>query len=478
MDKPTLPQAPSDVATDNSTPASPPPTPPAPPKKVLKFSSIQQKMQAACEHFNTRYVFVRDIASIASIPTPQNPTPILYSPGTFMNSLYPHHRIEGRTIAREWVRWIDRREVHKLDYRPGQSQFHLGNLNTWLPSPVKPLKGDLTRWNAYLDHLFASDPTYREWFLHWLAYPLQHPGAKLHTAVVFWSTATATGKSTLGYIIGRLYGLSNFSEITDANLHDKFNYWAAGRQFIMGEEIKGSNSQKNADYLKSLITRKTVIVNTKNTPHYELPDCLNYYFTSNHSEAFYLEASDRRFFVHELGPTRFDPYYAKNEFQPWLEDGGYAAILYHLLNEIDLSKPILGGNSITSELAPFNPYSAAPQSHSREDMIEAGKSEAEVWIDYLQEAPSEALGGHEWALANSTELYVVFCEVCPRSKLPEKSFRNLIKRRLPLAYNGNQVRFPSGRRDRLYVLDSSVDMSEWTNDNFVSRHSCERESGD
>lgn len=445
--------------------------------KTIAFpDSPTSALWNALQNLNQRYVFVRQIASIATIPTPERPRPDLYTPATFIHSLYPHLRVDNRVVAREWVRWKDRREVYALDYRPGCSQFHLGNLNTWLPSPIKPVKGDLTRWNLYLDHLFRSDSTYREWFMHWLAYPMQNPGFKLHTAVVFWSTATATGKSTLGYIIGRLYGRTNFAEITEAHLHGSFNWWAAGKQFIMGEEIKGSNSQKQADFLKSLITQKTVVINTKMTPQYELPDCINYYFTSNHEEAFYLEASDRRFFVHELGPERFDPYYAKNEFQPWLENGGYEAILYHLLNEIDLSKPILGGNSISADLAPFNPFSAAPQSGARQQMIDVGRSEAEIWLDRLADEPCAALGGRQWSLATGSELFDVYCEVKPRSKVPEKAFMNLVKKKLPLAYKGNQIRFPSGDRVRLYILDPSLDTSEWGAEQFASCHSSERES--
>jgi len=455
-----------------TAPTAPPPKAKAKQPKVLQMPAT---LAAQLENLNRKYCFIRQIATIASIPTPDHPRPDLYSPGTFVHSLYPHLRVSNMPIASAWVKWPQRREAYKLDYAPGQEQFYKGNLNTWLPSPIKPQKGNLTRWHHYLDHLFRSDPTYREWFLHWLAYPLQNPGSKMHTAVVFWSTATATGKSTLGYIMGRLYGLSNFSEINEANLHDRFNFWAVGRQFIMGEEIKGSSSRKNADYLKSLITRKTVNVNLKNTPNYEIPDCLNYYFTSNHEEAFYLESTDRRFFVHELGSERFDPFYARLEFQPWLEDGGYEAILHELLS-LDLSKPILGGNSITTEPAPFNPFSAAPNSKSRAEMINAGQDEAEMWLKSLSDTRISSLCGRDWSLATGHELYEVFCEYSKRSKIPEKAFQNTVKKVLSLAYNGNQIRLDNGDRIRLYVLNQERDMSNWTNENYVSCLSSERDS--
>lgn len=484
MDNQTVPQSPKGKGKNLAAPitatSTTSPTPPAPalvpsPPAKSNVTGISP-LQSALHDLNHKFVFIKQIASIATIPTSHNPRIDIYSPNVFGNSLLAHMRVDGRSVPRVWLQWPGRREVYSLDYIPGKAQFDSKNrsLNTWLPSPIKPQKGDLKRWNSYLDHLFKSDSTFREWFLAWLAYPLQHPGFKLHTACVFWSRATATGKSTLGYIMGKLYGDSNFSEITEGELHSSFNPWVAGKQFIMGEEIKGSSSQKNADFLKALITRKNVTVNLKHAPQYILPDTTNYYFTSNHSEAFYLDTTDRRFFVHELGSDRFDPFYAKNEFKPWLEDGGYEAILHSLLN-IDLSLPIAGGNSITPDKAPFNPYAAAPQSRARAEMIETGKSEAERWVDLLVDAPREATN-REWTMASGQELYDIFREQRKHARVPEKAFLNLIARTLPRVYGGNQIRLASGARQRYFLIDSTADYKDWTNEQIVTQLASERES--
>jgi len=110
------------------------------------------------------------------------------------------------------------------------------------------------------------------------------------TAVVFWSRVHGVGKGLVGETMCQLYGEQNYQEICTRDLYSQFNDWCACRQFIMGTEIctgsaRGERKRETADYVKSLITQPRIRVNTKFLPQYNVPDCGNYYFTSNHPDA-------------------------------------------------------------------------------------------------------------------------------------------------------------------------------------------------
>lgn len=402
---------------------------------------IPQSLEAAKRALNAEFCFIERLPGIAVIPTPDDPELHIYSRGEFIQSVCSDRIADGKNAAAAWMGWTGRRKVRNLTYAPGQPQTYQNQLNTWVPSKIKPIKGDLTLWHRYLDHLFQSDPTYRDWFIAWLAYQFQHPGVKFHSAVVFWSAETGTGKSLFGYLMAELFGAHNFAEINEAELHGSFNFWAARKQFVMGEEIKGSNAQKQADFLKSVITRKTVTINTKNTPHYTLPDCINYFFTSNRENAFMLDDTDRRFFVHRLADVKLDADYVSHTLKPWLNSGGYEAILHHLMNDIDLSLPL------ASTGRAFNPFGPAPQTKARKAMIEANRDDLESWWDDFSTSFDQT------SILSLDDMWTAFSKGHRRRESEVQFKRRLTPRLIPIR-EGNQVSLNGHKRKRLYLLTS------------------------
>ena len=414
------------------------------PKAKSKILPMPAVMLPALEAMNQEFCLVERIPGIAVIPTLSDPELHVFSRGELVQTICADRHISGTSVASEWMKWPKHNKAKRLTYAPGKPQIHEGDLNTWVPSHIKPKTGNLAFWNSYLDHVFKSDSTYRQWFIAWLAYQFQHPGTKMHSAVLFWSHQTGTGKSLFGYIMAELFGKHNFSEIGEGDLHGQFNYWATRKQFVMGEEIRGSNAQRNADALKAIITRKNVTINTKNTPHYVLPDCINYFFTSNHSDAFFLDSKDRRFFVHELSADKLDHNYVNNEFVPWLRVEGYSAILHSLL-EFDLTTPVIDSQ-------PFNPFGPAPHTRARASMIEAGKDEVDAWLDYLAISPSDTFYNTPgWKLASADELFALFVAAYPRARTTHRAFVSKLRNLCPMVRGENAVPVVEGETPkRLY----------------------------
>lgn len=287
-------------------------------------------------------------------------------------------KIEEKSAPKEWIKWPFRAEVRRIVYRPGAPQITGGSLNMWKGWGVKePKAGDVSLWHELLEHIFEGKPETRRWFERWAAYQFQHPGVKLYTAVVVWGVMTGTGKTLVAHTIMRLMGRDNAVQIKTEDLERGSNDYAENKQFVLGEEIKSSENRKSfADRLKALITQDRIRVNIKYVPVYEAEDVLNYYFTSNHPDAFVVEDNDRRFFIHEA-PAAPKPREFYRRYDKWYKSEEGAAALFDYFLNLDLGD--------------FDPHDRAPMTDSKLEMIANSKSELGRWVAILKEDPDTAL---------------------------------------------------------------------------------------
>lgn len=285
-------------------------------------------------------------------------------------------KYEIKFAAKEWIKWPSRGEVSKVIYEPGEDKITSDRcLNVWPGWGAEPTRGDVSHWIRLLDHLFAGEPEARRWFEQWCAYPIQHPGIKMYTSAVMWSRHKGNGKSLVAYTLGRIYG-DNFTEIEEQNLYESHNEWAENKQFVLGDEITSGDKRKYADKLKGMITRTKLRLNPKYVPSYEVRDCINYYFTSNHPDAFFLEDGDRRFFIHEIiNHALPDEFY--DSYDKWFKSAEGASALFGYMLELDTKG--------------FNPRGHAPVTQSKLDMIEGNRSDLDRWCSALIANPDDIL---------------------------------------------------------------------------------------
>lgn len=281
------------------------------------------------------------------------------------------------SAAGVWLKWPLRRSVRKITYAPGQPQFtHDNCYNEWKGWGCEPKRGDITPWLQLIKFIFeGAEPKFLDWFLDWCAYPLQNPGTKLFSAVIVHGRATGTGKSLIGYTLGSIYG-DNFTKVTNRQLKSNFNTWAQNRQFVLGDEISGTDKRAESDELKAVVTQEEIAINTKNIPEYTIPDCINYYFTSNHADAFFIEDKDRRYAIHEVmqdEPLSTEFY---REYDKWRRNGGPGHLFYNLLNR---------------DVSEFDPAAPAFKTAARARMVVHGRSDIGMWVADLRENPDAHL---------------------------------------------------------------------------------------
>ena len=257
---------------------------------------------------NDKYIYIENPGIVVN-----KQTMVKVNPGAFRDHLEAAKTYREQSItkdgdiaikkvaaAKAWISWPLRAGASSITYDPGKDSLVDGKLNIWPGWGCEPKKGDVGPWLALVDHLFQeTEPSAKEWFLDWCACPVQRPGLKMFTSVLFHGITHGTGKTLVGKTLGRIYG-KNYTTIKAGDLHGGFNEWAEGRQFVMGDDVAGSNKREDNDLLKTLVTQDEIRVNVKYVPSYTIPDRINYFFNSNHPDAFFLEDTDRRFFINEV----------------------------------------------------------------------------------------------------------------------------------------------------------------------------------
>lgn len=407
---------------------------------------------------NDRFVYIRNPGLVVDRRDGENKI----SPAAFKEHLEVAVQYQERQLksdgtisfkpvsaAAAWLKWPLRTEAAKLTYAPGKESFINGNMvlfNTWEGWGVQPKKGDVKPFLKLVDHIFTgAEPAAKEWFLRWCAYPFQYPGVKMFSSVVVHGIRHGTGKSLIGYTLGRIYG-KNFTELSQLDIHNKFNEWAESKQFVLGDDVTGSNKRADADFLKKMITQREIRLNPKHVRSYVVPDCINYYFTSNQPDAFFIEDDDRRFFIHEvLVGALPEEFYM--EYDLWLDTGGSAAIFDYLL-QLDL------GN--------FNPAAPAFRTSAKERMIVTGQSDLASWVRQLMATPDQVLQvgsmRAEQDLFTSKELLMFYDPDGKTGTTANGLGRELSRAGVRQICEGKPLRLSDGTQGRYYAIR---DVDQW-----------------
>lgn len=287
-------------------------------------------------------------------------------------------------ISDQWLNWGCREDLGRITYAPGESQQILNGSvstsawNVW-PGWGCERKRDDAKAQLFLhllQHLFQGSPADDlRWFTQWLAYPLQHPGYKLYTAAALFGIEQGTGKSMVGFIMGLIYG-KNFAMIKQSELEGAFTDWCENKQFVMVDDITGTDKRHIADEIKVKITQKEVKINIKYVPSFFVPDCMNILLTSNQPDSVYLEEKDRRFFIHEVfaGPMPMKQYL---EIDAAMKDGTLAPAVRDWLMRVDLTG--------------FEPNAPAPRTAAKELMTAEVRSDLGMWVHQLKLDPEHTL---------------------------------------------------------------------------------------
>jgi hypothetical protein len=437
-----------------------------------------EKFEKARELFalNEKVVYVENPGFVLRRSNLQHIRPSDFVQHVFADHTYyeevPHSkgtRIVKRKAPQEWLEWPARAHVPKVNYAPGEPEItDKGEYNTWPGWGLEPKPGDTSLFHQLLQFLTKGEEHILPWLLQWLAYPLQHPGAKMFVAVLVWSIVHGTGKSFLGYIMGDIYG-ENFVEIGSEDLFADFNVWTADKQFVMATEISSTGKRSPGDRLKQLISQERKLIKKKYIDAYPVRDCSNFLFTSNHVDALFLEDSDRRFCIVEVEGDPLPLSFYK-ELDRWRKAGGPA----HVLDEL-----------LRLDLTGFDPRAKAPTTRAKEEMIAASRSDVADWVARLKEDPDRILhklGGSliPGALFSTDELFNIY-NPYDNNKVTKNGLSRALKTgKVPKANRGLQLEKGDGKGGkkvlpRVWVLREHAAIEQLNRRQLFDRYQAELE---
>jgi putative DNA primase/helicase len=280
--------------------------------------------------------------------------------------------------------------------------------------PTVPKAGKCTRLLELLEYLCGNEPNAEDiylWILNWLAYPLQHRGAKMHSAIVVHG-GQGTGKSRFFEAYAKIFGPYG-RVLGQEALEDKFNAdWAEKKLFIVADEVLARADMYHIkNRLKGFITGDTIRVNPKNVAAHTEKNQMNIVFLSNERMPLVLENDDRRHLVIWVPPKLPETFFA--EVNEEMDNGGIEALHHYLLN---------------LPLGDFKPWTKPPMTQAKADLVELGKSSEErflaEWMAWELEGPDgkilpfcPCLGSH---------LYKAYEAWCERNGERKRGMKDLI----------------------------------------------------
>lgn len=308
----------------------------------------------------------------------------------------------GGDLVKMWKASPQRRTVRQEDvvFDPTGKADPERCINLFDGIAMEPHEGPVTPIMELIRYLTsrASDnadeaDAIMHWLLCWLAYPLQHVGAKMRTAIVMHGDEGA-GKNFLFDIVAAIYGKYGCLVGQD-ELEDKFNDWRSCKLFVVGDEVSSRQELvHNKNRLKALITSPTVQINPKNLPRREESNHMNVVFLSNEITPLALDNSDRRYLV--IYTPRAKDFEFYRALGHWRDNGGIEAFYAYLL---------------AYPLEDFDPYAPAPQTSAKRDLIDINRKSPELfwfaWADGEIDLPY-------WPCA-TTQAYRGYLKWCQRT---------------------------------------------------------------
>lgn len=225
--------------------------------------------------------------------------------------------------------------VEDVMYVPsfGEIFEHVGltYLNSYRPNRLKAKKIQsdvVSRIEGHIAHLLP-DLHEQEIVKYYLAHNVQHPGKKIHWAIVLQGVQ-GDGKSLLAELMQLVMGYQNVRLLNVQELESKFTGWAAGQCMTFIEELKLDNYKKYevVNNIKPYISNPSVSMTEKGRDPRTVLNTTNYFCLTNFKDAIPIDDSDRRWCV------LFSQWQNKDKLMKFMEENeGYYSKLYDDMRE-------------------------------------------------------------------------------------------------------------------------------------------------
>lgn len=287
---------------------------------------------------------------------------------------YPnHYDIWAKSPHRRMIRHVDlvfdptnSTKEHQINIFTGLEVSALTDPD--LPDQLLSVKTAYEKAKSFIDllrHLCGEEKAAFGWLMRWLAYPLQHKGAKMATSVLMHGNIHGAGKSLFfGGVMEKIY--TRYHKTLDQrDLESQYNDWAEQVLFLLFEEISNNKTKHGMmGFIKHLITGSTLSIHQKFLASMRQANHMNCVFLSNHTQPLPIEENDRRFLV--LYPKSTLP----------------AELLERLTRDLESKEAIEAFYTVLlqADLTGFDAHTKPPMTEAKRDIIEYTKAGYDTFV--------------------------------------------------------------------------------------------------
>jgi len=363
-------QAPKAKAPVPTAPVAPGEVPTPPP---------EIKVISACDYVE-RYIQVSDGSRV--IDTFGDGQYRIYKEAEFVKEK-KGEVLNKKELAKTWLESPDRSICRGIVWEPGHPEFFSEDgfqfYNIYKPADIQPVSEDeydatiAQKFLVHFEYMFPEKDS-REHFLNWFAFTVRYPGVHIPWAPLIVSDDEGTGKGLMFQMLTRLVGTDNAGRIQLSDVERDFNDFLIGKAVILLDEMSKPSKQSTVDRLKLYISEDRVSINTKGIAIREHNIYGNMIIFSNNSDAAFMGAGDRRYWVHKMHTLATPDHFARvGGLFSHKVDGKRVYFDEHLshfltwINKRNLSK--------------FNYLERPPTTESKREMIEDSRSQLDVELN-------------------------------------------------------------------------------------------------
>lgn len=288
--------------------------------------------------------------------------------------------LNKKELAKTWLEHEHRITCRGMVWEPGKGTISYEDTfpfyNTYQPADIKPMSDEeydptiADQFLVHFEYMFPEKAAF-EHFMNWFAHTVRYPGIHIPWAPLIISDDEGTGKGLMYQILAMLVGIENAGTIQVSDIEGNFNDFLIGKSVILIDEMSKPKSQSTIDRLKLYIANNRVTINIKGITAREHNIYGNIIIFSNNSDAAFMGAGDRRYWVHKMhtlaASAHFDTIGALFSNQVGDEFVYFDDNIRHFLTWVhkrDLSK--------------FNYRNRPPTTDSKREMIEDSRSLIDV----------------------------------------------------------------------------------------------------
>ncbi len=238
--------------------------------------------------------------------------------------------------AKVWMDHPSGRQYDKVVFEPNvKTPAEVRNL--WRGFAFEPKQGDCSLYLEHLkEHICRSNLEKYNYLLGWMAYAVRHPNEQGHAAVVIQGHK-GVGKNVAAEGFATLWGGHALVVSDSTRITNNFNAHLRSLCVLIADEAFFAGDRRHEGKLKSLITGSVLDIEAKGVDVVQVKNLLHIIILGNDRWLVPATADERRFLALNCSDKKREDQAYFGEMLRRMKDGGYAGLLWYLMEEVDLT---------------------------------------------------------------------------------------------------------------------------------------------